>query len=302
MSSAQFSRALSRVLRQPAFLAAFVVLLVAAVGLNASVQFLKLHFKKQPVPLARPLTLVPDRFGPWVQVTPDKAIDHEIQDVLGTDQYIFREYIDERIAGSDVKDRFKALASDELRQDLLSKLRAQHRDSVVNLAVTYYTGMVDTVAHVPDRCYIADGYEPRPEENDKPFWTIGRDLPAHAKPLDGNKLPSDDIQVRYINFEDQTGTNKLVRSVAYFFHTNGSWAASPIDVRLKLQNIRERYGYYAKVEVMTLEGDSKKSAAVMTDFLSAALPEIYRCMPDWSKVTGSGTGANPPVETASAKQ
>ena len=301
MSSAQFSKALGRVLRQPTFLAAFVVLLVAAVGLNASVQFLKLHFKKQPVPLARPLTLVPDRFGPWIQVMPDKAIDHEMQDVLGTDQYIFREYIDERIAGADVKDRFKALATDEQRQEMLSKLRAQHRDAVVNLAVTYYTGMVDTVAHVPDRCYIADGYEPRPEENDKPLWPIGRDLPVQAKALGPNNQPTDDIQVRYLNFEDQTGMSKLVRSVAYFFNTNGSWAASPLDVRLKLQDIRQRYGYYAKVEVMTFESDAKKSAAVMTDFLASALPEIHRCMPDWSKVTGTGTGATPPVETASAR-
>jgi len=149
---------------------------------------------------------------------------------------------------------------------------------------------VDTVAHVPDRCFVADGYEPRPEENDKPSWPIGRDLPREAKARDASNLPTDDIQVRYLNFEDQTGTSKLVRSVAYLFHTNGSWAASPVEVRLKLQNIRERFGYYAKIEVMTLEKDSAKSAAVMTDFLSSALPDIYRSMPDWSKVTGQSSG------------
>jgi len=41
---------------------------------------------------------------------------------------------------------------------------------------------------------------------------------------------------------------------------------------------------------MTLEKDSAKSAAVMTDFLSSALPDIYRSMPDWSKVTGQSSG------------
>ena len=33
-------------------------------------------------------------------------------------------------------------------------------DALVNFAVTYYTGLVDTVAHIPDRCYVADGFEP----------------------------------------------------------------------------------------------------------------------------------------------
>ena len=286
MSSQQFRNAFFRVLRQPSFLAAVIILLIAAVGLNASVQFLKLHFKKQPVPLARALTLVPDRLGPWVQVMPDKAIDSEIQDVLGTDQYIFREYVNERVASADVK-AFKSMATEEQKQTLLSQIRQKNPEAVVNLAVTYYTGMVDTVAHVPDRCFVADGYEPRPEENDTPMWPIGRELPDSAKARDSNNKPSDQIQVRYINFEDQSGASKLVRSVAYFFHTNGAWAASPLEVRFKMQNIRERYGYYAKVEVMTLEPNPKKSAEVMTDFLTVALPEIYRSMPDWQKVTSA---------------
>src|SRR5438132_6892262 len=92
-SGEQFNKALGRVLRQPTFVAAVVVLLVAAVGLNASVRYLKLHFKKDAVLLQRPLTQVPERLGAWVQVTPDRTIDRETQDVLGTEQYIFREYV-----------------------------------------------------------------------------------------------------------------------------------------------------------------------------------------------------------------
>ena len=52
----QLSTALKRLSRQPSFIVAFLVLLVAAVTLNAATQFLKLHFKKLPVPLARRLT------------------------------------------------------------------------------------------------------------------------------------------------------------------------------------------------------------------------------------------------------
>ena len=35
--------------------------------------------------------------------------------------------------------------------------------AVINVGLTYYTGMVDTVSHIPDRCYIADGFEPSEE-------------------------------------------------------------------------------------------------------------------------------------------
>ena len=42
-----WQESLSRVLRQPQFVLVAIVLLVAAVGLNASVQFMKLHFKKE---------------------------------------------------------------------------------------------------------------------------------------------------------------------------------------------------------------------------------------------------------------
>jgi hypothetical protein len=79
--------------------------------------------------------------------------------------------------------------------------------------------------------------------------------------------------------------------VAYFFHTNGTFQASPLGVRVKLQDLRERHAYYAKVEVMTLVSNADKSAKVMTDFLSEALPDIYRSMPDWSKISATERGA-----------
>ncbi len=302
-----------RIFAQPKFTAAFIVLAVAAVGLNGAVDFLKLHFKKEPVPLAQPLTVIPDALGPWVQVTPDKAIDHNIEDVLGTHQYIFRDYVDTRIAGRDVKERFQhvqdladaAKDPDDRAKlqsqidEMLWQIRARNPEAVVNLAVTYYTGMVDTVAHVPDRCYVADGYEPKPGEDTFQEWPIARDLPDSGKPkVDGR--PSDDVKVRFINFEDQTGTRKVTRSVAYFFHTNGTFASSPLEVRLKLQNLRERHAYYAKVEVMTLVNNQAKSAKVLTDFLTNALPEIYKCLPDWSKVTAAEHGAKL-ADAASAK-
>ena len=75
--------------------------------------------------------------------------------------------------------------------------------------MTYYTGMVDTVAHVPDRCYIADGYARRTTETRT--WKMGDDA----------------VGVRFINFEDATGfSSRVSKNVAYFFQVNGEMEAA----------------------------------------------------------------------------
>jgi hypothetical protein len=38
------------------------------------------------------------------------------------------------------------------------------------------------------------------------------------------------------------------------------------------------------VEVMTLINDRAESARVMTDFLSATMPEVRKSLPDWQAV------------------
>ena len=30
---------------------------------------------------------------------------------------------------------------------------------MLTVGITYYTGLVDTVAHIPERCYVANGFE-----------------------------------------------------------------------------------------------------------------------------------------------
>ena len=275
-TTSPIGRAFSRVIRQPTFVAAVVVLLTAALGLNASVQFMKLRFKKDPVPLARELGSISDRLGTWVQVSQDQALDKDTEDALGTKKYIFRHYLDERVLGAGVADQFTAKSFEE-RETLVAEKRRRNASAAVSMSVTYYTGMVDTVAHVPDRCVTADGYEPKSYKTEK--WPIARDLPRAAK-TDG-----DNIELRYINFEDQTGTSNVPRSITYFFHCNGGFVSGPLGVRSRLANLFETRGYYCKIEVMTTIRDEAESARVMTDFLTAAMPEVLKCMPDWSNAS-----------------
>jgi hypothetical protein len=95
---------------------------------------------------------------------------------------------------------------------------------------------------------------------------------------------------------------RVARNVGYTFHCNGSYANGPFDVRLRLQNLRERYGYYAKVELMTaaslntaiesgpIEVNNRdESMVAMEDFLAVALPEIEKCLPDWKALHQRGS-------------
>ena len=271
---------LKRALSQRAFLVVTLALLTAALGLNVAVGAMKLHFKKEPVPLARALGAIPERLGSWVQVSQDQPLDKEMQDVLGTKEYIFRDYVNEADVPG-VADRFRGKTQKE-RQEILNGIRAQFPNAVISMSITYYTGMVDTVAHVPDRCVTADGYEPK--EYTTPRWPIAQQLASSAKPVGAGGAPSDDVEVRYINFEDQTGASKLPRSISYFFHTNGKFVSSPLEVRNQLANLFVKKGYYAKIETMTTIADTRTSADKTANFLTAALPEVHKCMPDWTKV------------------
>lgn len=249
----------------PGFIVALVILATVAIGLNYTVAALKLHFQKQPVSLKHPLKDIVPVFGHWVQVSRDQPLESEIEQALGTKEYVFRDYLDSSKVPAETIAQFKDL-TDRQRAERLAEIRQSHPDAVINMAVTYYTGLVDTVPHIPDRCYVADGYEPK--ERKEEGWTI-----AHEP-----------LRVSYINFEDQTGFGKQARSVAYFFNANGDWLAGPLDVRVRLQNLSERYGYFAKVEVMTTLPDRDQSRAVMQDFLDQALPEVKKVLPVWPVV------------------
>ena len=270
--SSPFATAARRALRQPAFLTVAIVLLVAAVSINGATEFLQLHFKKEKVELRKKLTDVPSRLGPWVQVTTDMAITHEIEDVLGTRDYIYRFYVDGRRVSPQVIEQFKD-KDDDTQKNMVMAIQARDPQAVVYSAVTYYSGMVDTVAHIPDRCYVADGFEPA-------HYDV-----VHWSSLAGRK---GDGTARYINFEDQTPQRKSVtKNVAYFFHSNGEYMNDPLGVRKKLQNLFETHGYYAKVELLMVTDNRTGAADQMNDFLGHALPELEKCLPDWEQLKAS---------------
>jgi hypothetical protein len=261
---------------QPGFLIAVLILAVSAVSINAVASLLKWTYEKQAVPLAqygKTLDTIPDQLGDWKQVSKDEPIEKEIEDALGTTQYVFRDYVNTKIMTPEELKRYDGKTNKE-RKELLWEFQAVHPDAVVNCAVTYYTGLVDTVAHIPDRCYIADGFQPSSYET--PKWDLGI---KRLGPNGDQPLP-----VRFINFEDQTSAGRVTRQVAYFFFADGQYESDPIGVRKTLATLTYRHGFYSKIELMTVLKDQDKAQQVMCSFLTAALPEIEKCMPDWNTV------------------
>lgn len=238
------------------------ILLVAAVGLNYSVGKLQLYFKKQPVPMRQNFIAgMPQVIGPWVQAARKETLEKELEEALGTEQFLFCDYINAPMVGRSTDALRKLFEGKTLaqQQQEVARLRQAFPAAVISLGLTYYTGKADTVAHVPERCYVGSGYEPSDVEDD--FWGLNRNITA-----------------RSIKFDS---AGRAAHHVAYFFSVNGQYTSDSLEVRRVLQNLFARFGYYAKVELLCIAPKRDQAEKSMQDFLMATLPSVEQCLPDW---------------------
>jgi hypothetical protein len=295
-----YKRVLRDLVRQPRFLVALAILLLFAVGFN--VLAAHLNFEKRPLklsvkglddketgigaalPVANP-NLAPEKAGRWVQMTPDRPMAANVEETLGTKKYLSRVYVD-RIAANRSVEELRRM-DEKQANEFVGMLQSRDPTAVVHVHITYYTGLIDNVAHIPDRCYVASGF--------KNTMYLLRDVPE--KYVDGKARS---VKYRHMRFEDQQ--SRAIRYVGYMFNCNGSYTDDPFEVRKRLQNLFESYGYYAKVELMVSDpagraGDAMQnvSADVMNRFLHDLLPELERCLPDWQRVqAGDPAAISPP--------
>jgi len=217
-----------------------------------------------------------------VQISKDEPLPVDRMHSLGTEQYIFRFYADSRLVKPARLAEFEGKDFKQ-RQDLVYRLIAENPNAVVSIGVTYYTGMVDTVAHIPRSLHIADDF-PAHQLQDSWKWNAFEDRNGRSNGGDA----------RLISFEDQSANRVTVpRCVSYFFHCNGQYESDPIGVRKRLGNLFERFGYYSKVELMMQLHDGDAAGKIMDDFLKYALPEIEKCCP-------TGRALPPPLENRDA--
>ena len=255
---------LSLIFPRKMFVTVVAILLTSATALAATSHALHLYFVKVSVPLSRPLTQLPAGLGHWHQVGGNQGISEELEQKLGTREYLFRDYVDDRIVGDQAID---AAAGNPSEAAALAKTVADGRPGAsVRLAVTYYTGRVDAVIHQSERCNLAGGMATSIESLPQ-TWDLGGRL----------------LNLRVVHLINDTSSEtpsaRGPHYVAYCYFVNGREETEAWRVRSVLMNLFERSAWYAKIEITTDLADASESRRVLSDFLRSALPEIEQCLP-----------------------
>lgn len=244
------------------------ILLTMWVGMSRAIALTETVLMKEPVDMRLAWRHLPDQVDMWTLLSEDPPLPAEQLEALGTDLYISRTYQKQVAAG---------LGPDQ--------------GPVVRLHLAYYTGMVDTVPHVPQRCFVAGGLraldvESIPVEISGPRIRQRDQRIMATSVLQGGEvlIPQDRIDATVFTFHPP-GRPEHTSNVLYFFAANGKFLQTAEGVRLQGFDPRDRYAYYCKIEVMTPGvADPEQAAELVGDFLSSMLPEIMACLPDWEKV------------------
>ena len=241
------------------------VLLVGWIGQNRLIAATGWVLAKEELPLRRPLASVAERAGPWRVQLIEPLLSDAIVQALGTDQYTSVRFEDVTWPGG-------------------------NEGKIVRLHLAYYSGTVDTVAHVPERCITAGGASSvgaaavtlnlnpklyRPDPAGGYLATANGDETVHVP----------DIAVPGSLFRYAPPEGGEVQNVFYFFVANGTYRNSSYALRLAGFDPRDTYSYFCKVE-MHIPGVTDPAVAQRRAeaFLSVMLPEIMRCLPDWQAV------------------
>ena len=260
------------------------VLGAAAASLQTALAYTEAVLIKESVPLRHSLLAIPTELpGPglkrWVMTREEPPLPKDIEAELGTDRYVTRQY---------------ALTDQPTLHNL------GQAEAVVQVHIAYYTGMIDTVPHVPDRCWVAGDWQPGPSvrvpvtltphadprgdgASGQPLYAVGMPDPVTGERV--ATLPADAFNATRFT-GTQTRPREVQRSAVYFFVANGNFYASPNQVRAQAFNATDRYSYYCKVEVTPLTaGDPDAASEIAERFLSSLMPELMGVLPDWQQVT-----------------
>lgn len=275
--------------RTIAMVVASIMLLCGAGAISAMIQVRGIHLKKTPIypEENRQLSNLPTETESWIRQGPDYVEPAEILEVLGTENYLTRQYTEKN-----PKDPKNPV--------------------IIQVHGAYYTGGIDTVPHVPERCFVGGGLQQSssstvlPLDIDPSGWAQDRGVPEELGGLDGkvytvrlsneraytdapgmrvrlprNVGPDEPIQMRFSEFIGQERTIYA----GYFFIANGRTKANANDVRALAFNLEDDYAYYLKIQINTNSVDSlEEFVEVSGSFISEMIGEIMRCVPDWTEV------------------
>lgn len=253
------------------------LLVAGAAGMKAAIVTMKIHLQKLPIHAKDGLTFpsLPTETANWRREGRDEVMSAEVLETLGTQNYVSRVYVEKSPPG----DR---------------PARA------LQLHCAYYTGTIDTVPHVPERCFVGGG------------MSIDGATKIVRIPLDMGRFPVDDtvdatvhggeirqgrlqthayvrmpreldgLKMNVTSFRDAAGRRL---NAGYFFLANGGHVPTANDVRQLAFKLQDSYSYYAKVQVLSSQVESADELAELAaEFLNEMLPDIVRRTPDWVEV------------------
>jgi len=265
------------------FIVALTVLVGSSAAMFIAIEAAGVYLQKKPVypRSGKSLNALPVETESWKRVGSDIIENAEVVKVLGTENYLTRIYEEKNPP-----------PSRDARQ--------------IQLHAAYYTGMIDGVQHIPDRCLVAGGMRAGdratvvPLTLDDSTWLKTEDVPerwadriytvrtsAEYSPARGARvtLPRDphDMNIRVLEFFDDESDTHLF--AGYFFIANGGAVETAEGVRLLAFNLQQDYAYYLKLQFVSTDVDSPQALAEMiSGFLSEIIGDVMFCLPDWVEV------------------
>jgi len=284
------------------------LMLMSAGGITAYIQVKDVHLKKIAIYPAdnRQVSSLPTQTPSWRQIGSDEIMGAELVETLGTQNYVSRHYV--RTRDADPK-----------------------RPIVLDFHAAYYTGMIDTVPHVPERCFVGGGLQqsessrviPLPMPTDS--WRVDSSVPAAFAGLSGEiysvrlsndpkmtdapgqrvRLPRGISPEHPFEFRASEFINPGKGKVyaGYFFIANGGTKANANDVRQLAFNLEDDYAYFLKVQVSGSGFDSFDAFARYSgELVGELIGEVMRCVPDWVDVQEGTYPEDNPRSSAATDQ
>jgi exosortase len=264
------------------FCIAVMLLAISAVVFQVSVHSLNVYLHKNPIYPRQNFSVLPTTIDGWEKREADNRFDAAGVEALGTELYLSRMYH----------------STDEALPP-------------IQLHIAYYTGQVDAVPHVPDRCMVAGGFAPLtpepitiPLDIDQSDWTEDTHKSLDGVPYrvaagpgqeDTVRMPFGDFKLRTTEFSHpKLGDGRVF--AGYFFIANGKTTAYPERIRMLAFDRSSEHAYYCKIQ-FTISGKhnytSEKFIKAVSGFTNEMLPSIMECLPDWSEVTTSNSTSSP---------
>lgn len=282
------------VLKSAPVITAVVVMGFSGVMIPTVVGALGLYLRKLPIQPPGNVVVadVPKETASWIALGKDSQMSEEVVAELGTQNYLSRIYARKKDVEQGVAKR-------------------------VELHLAYYTGMIDTVPHVPDRCMVGAGWSITgsptvvPIKLDAERWLPREDVPEEWKGqiytarAGGERvvLPRkpQDLAMRVTQFTGPGQSKKLFSG--YFFVANGGHVPTAEEVRLLAFELKDDYAFYLKVQLSSQDVMSNEELSQLSgELLDEMLPEIMKRVPDWVEVTAGRYPADNPRRMKSADQ